>query len=150
MPGYGVLGPSEGGGLLPWAWAETRLVASRNYWLSTASESGRPHAMPVWGIWLADAFFFSTGTQSRKARHLARDPRCCITTEHAAEAVIVEGTAAPLADASLAAAAAERYAAKYGQPPPPPWYRVQPEVVFGLIEQEALFAGTATRWRLHR
>ena len=59
--------------------------------------------MPVWGIWHGDAFFFSTGAKSRNARHLERDPRCSVTTDHAAEAVIVEGAAPPLRDAVIEA-----------------------------------------------
>ncbi len=51
MPGYGVLGPREGTGLLPWKWAEERLTDSRNCWVVTVWPDGRPHAMPVWGVW---------------------------------------------------------------------------------------------------
>jgi hypothetical protein len=29
MPGYGIQGPDEGSGLLPWSWAEQRLTESR-------------------------------------------------------------------------------------------------------------------------
>jgi hypothetical protein len=31
MPGYGILGPDEGSGLLPWSWAAERLSHARNY-----------------------------------------------------------------------------------------------------------------------
>ena len=34
MPGYGTLGAEEGIGLLPWAWAEERLVRSHDYWFA--------------------------------------------------------------------------------------------------------------------
>ena len=59
MPGYGIAGPSEGTGLLPWAWAEERLSGSRNYWAVTLWPDGRPHAMPVWGVWDDASFWFS-------------------------------------------------------------------------------------------
>src|SRR5262249_26976380 len=45
MPGYGLLGPDEGTGLLPWPWAEERLTSSRNYWVVSLWPDGRPHAM---------------------------------------------------------------------------------------------------------
>ena len=35
MPGYGTLGPDQGTGLLPWSWAEERLVRSHDYWVAT-------------------------------------------------------------------------------------------------------------------
>ena len=48
MPGYGV--PDDVGGLLPWSWAEERLVSNRNYWVVTVDADHHPHAMPVWGL----------------------------------------------------------------------------------------------------
>jgi hypothetical protein len=47
MPDNGVVGPAEGRGLLPWSWAEERLIASHNYWVATVWPDGRPHVMPV-------------------------------------------------------------------------------------------------------
>jgi pyridoxine/pyridoxamine 5'-phosphate oxidase len=152
MPGYGLLGPTEGRGLLPWSWAEGRLAASRNYWLSTVSAVGRPHAMAVWGVWHSDSFFFSTGGASRKARNLQGNPRCTVTTEGAAEAVIVEGTALHVRDAAILEKVAARYEAKYtmGYPPDSHVYRVQPELVFAFIENASEFSGAATRWHVIR
>jgi PPOX class probable F420-dependent enzyme len=79
MPGYGIVGPTQGSGLLPWSWAEERLTASRNYWVASSWPDGRPHAMPVWGIWHDGALWFSSSRQSRKARNLAADPRVAIS-----------------------------------------------------------------------
>ena len=81
MPGYGIVGADEGIGLLPWSWAEERLLQSKNFWLATRWPDGRPHVMPVWAIWHAGALWFSSSRQSRKARNLAADPRCVLTTE---------------------------------------------------------------------
>ena len=61
MPGYGVLPAEEGRGLLPFEWASERLVRSRSYWVSTVRPDGRPHLMPVWGVFVDDVFTFSTG-----------------------------------------------------------------------------------------
>ena len=49
--------------------------------------------MVVWGLWQDGRFLFSTGSKSRKARNLAQEPNCIVCTEHAHEAVIVEGVA---------------------------------------------------------
>jgi hypothetical protein len=49
MPGCGLLGPNEGCGLRPRAWAHDRLRSSWNGWLSPVGASGRPHAVAVQG-----------------------------------------------------------------------------------------------------
>jgi hypothetical protein len=53
MPGYGV--PENKKGMLPWSHVTGRMAESRNYWISTVSPAGRPHATPVWGLWLYEA-----------------------------------------------------------------------------------------------
>ena len=93
MPDYGILGPDEGTGLLPWSWAEERLAASHDYWLTSLWPDGRPHSMPVWGVWDGEALWFSSGRRSRKARNLAADPRCIVTTDDPKNPVVVEGSA---------------------------------------------------------
>ena len=80
-------------GLLPWSWAEQRLKKSHNYWITTVKPDGSPHTMVVWGLWQDGRFLFSTGSKSRKARNLAENSNCIVCTEHAHEAVIVEGVA---------------------------------------------------------
>jgi len=146
MPGYGL--PTTRKGLLPWAWAERRLTRSHNYWLVTVRPNGRPHAMPVWGVWFGGAFYFSTGRDSRKARNLARNRRCVVCSERADAAVIVEGVARIVGDTELLARLARPYDAKYR-----PWkldpamgsvYAVRPRVAFGMYEKR--FVDAATRW----
>jgi pyridoxamine 5'-phosphate oxidase-like protein len=61
---YGLAGRRSA--MLPWTWARRRLVAAHNYWISTTRPDGRPHAMPVWGLWLDETFLFSTSRRSRK------------------------------------------------------------------------------------
>src|ERR1700754_5101834 len=89
MPGYGM--PTGTKGLLPWTWAEERLRRSHNYYLMTVRADGAPHAMPVWGIWADERFYFSTGATSVKARNLAANASCVVCTDKPAEAVVVEG-----------------------------------------------------------
>jgi len=152
MPGYGVLGATEGSGLLPWSWAEERLAASHDYWLATVWPDGRPHVMPVWAVWDAGSLWFSSSLGSRKARNLDVEPRLTVTTDNALEPVIVEGTA----DRVTALEARARFIglsnAKYGtdysveflDPTVNGTYRVTPRRVFGLVEAD--FAGSPTRW----
>jgi hypothetical protein len=147
MPGYGI---SRGRrGLLPWKWARTRLEKNFNYWIATTRPDGGPHAMAVWGVWFKDAFYFSTGRESRKARNLAVDPRCVVHTESGKEAVIVEGVTKEVAERSLPRRLGELYYAKYKfklDPSLGPIFAVRPRVAFAFIESKE-FTTTATRWR---
>jgi len=152
MPGYGLLTADEGSGLLPWSWAEERLIASRNYWLVSVWPDGRPHAMPVWGLWHEGAFWFSSSTGSRKARNLAGDPRCVVMTEDAMNPVVMEGTAElitePEALATILALENMKYETSYTidllDPSVNSVYRVRPLWAFGLRHDD--FTGSPTRW----
>ena len=97
MPGYGIAGPLEGRELLPWTWAEDRLVDSHDYWLATVHPAG-PHVTPVWGVWQDSAAWFSSSPQSRKAKNIAVNPQVVITTDNPLQPVVVEGEAEPVVD----------------------------------------------------
>jgi nitroimidazol reductase NimA-like FMN-containing flavoprotein (pyridoxamine 5'-phosphate oxidase superfamily) len=146
MPGYGL--PRSRRGLLPWTWAVERLGRSHNYWIITTRPGGAPHAMPVWGLWVGDRFYFSTGRQSRKSRNLATNPRCVVCSERAEEAVIVEGTASAVTAPSVLEQISPLYYRKYRpwklDPGVGPIYEVRPRVVFGVLERT--FPRSATRW----
>jgi len=152
MPGYGMQPAGEGTGLLPWSWAEERLVASRNYWVVSRWPDGRPHAMPVWGIWHEETFWFSSSKPSRKSKNLSADPRCVVTTEDADNPVVVEGIAELIAGpndlATLLGLENAKYSTDYGiemlDPVANSAFRVRPLWVFGL--QAGDFTGSPTRW----
>jgi len=154
MPGYGLLGPDEGTGLLSWQWAEERLTSSRNYWVVSLWPDGRPHVMPVWGLWHEGAFWFSSSKGSRKARNLAADPRCVVTTEDAADPVVIEGSAELVTEPEALAAMLALENAKYDtnytidllDPDVNAVYRVRPRWAFGLRHDD--FTGSPTRWTL--
>jgi hypothetical protein len=143
IPGYGIV-PAEQGELLPWSWAEERLSASHNYWISTVRADGRPHCMGVWGVWSEGEFWFSSGAESLKTRNLLTNAYCVICTENASQPVVLEGTAR---QAAPSATAASLYKAKYQydlDPAMGPIFVVTPKVAFGLIEYQ--MTKTATRW----
>ncbi len=161
MPGYGL--PEGSKGLLPWTWAEQRLKKSHNYWITTVKPGGSlqdsssqnvaPHTMVVWGLWQDGRFLFSTGGKSRKARNLAQNTNCVVCTEHAHEAVIIEGTA-EIVDVPARRKFLPKYQRKYNfdmskmKPDilsmKEPIFAVRPRVVFGLWEKE--FIEKSTRW----
>jgi hypothetical protein len=116
--------------------------------VATTRPDGRPHATPVWGIWWEGAFYFSTGRLTRKARNLAQNPHCVVGTENAREAVIVEGTAELVGDAGIINILAPIYGRKYGgdYPLDSNVYAVRPAVVFGFVDDQEEFSGSATRW----
>src|SRR5215831_19067787 len=87
MPGYGISEKQKH--LLPWKWAADRLIQTKNYFLTTVRSDGRPHVMPIWGIWSGTSFYFSTGKNSVKARNLATNPNCVLCPGDSDEAVIV-------------------------------------------------------------
>ena len=152
MPGYGL--PQGTKGLLPWAWAEQRLKKSHNYWITTVKPDGSPHTMVVWGLWQDGCFLFSTGSKSRKARNLAHNTHCIVCTEHAHEAVIVEGVA-EIADVAARRKFLLKYAPKYNfdmssmkddiLAMKEPVFAVRPRVVFALFEK--YFQSKSTRWK---
>ncbi len=149
-PGYGIVGAEDGKGLLSWAWVARKMNNCRTFWLATIhAGQGRPHVMPIWGVWLDDAFFFSTGRKSRKGQNLAANPACTITNDDGQEAVIVEGLAAQAEDAAEQERVAIAYKRKYKMDPRSmgePIFRVDPSRVFGFVERT--FPQSATRWKL--
>jgi hypothetical protein len=160
MPaGYGLTDDLDG--VLPWAWAERRLVESRNYWVATAGPDGAPHVAPVWGVWVDGALWFGTEPTSAKGRNLARDDRLVVHLESGEEVVIVHGRVTTVAldqlDPAIARAVDDAYAAKYvdpetdrpmrlsDSPEGSRFYRVAPGRCLGWLEHD--FLRSRTRWR---
>jgi hypothetical protein len=143
---YGIHDDEDG--LLAWSWATERLTAARNYWVATIRPDGSPHAMPVWGLWFEDAFYFSSSPDSRKAGNLASNPAAVVHLESGDDVVILEGDAAPLTDDALLERLSEDYSRKYefdvsftgGRP----LFTVRPRVAYAWRERD--FPVTATRF----
>jgi nitroimidazol reductase NimA-like FMN-containing flavoprotein (pyridoxamine 5'-phosphate oxidase superfamily) len=150
MPGYGIASSDEG--LLPWAWAEERLVGSRNYWVASVRPGGRPHVMPVWGVWANAELTFSSSLGSRKVRNLHADPRCTVTTEDAARPVVLDGEASIVTDleqiAGFLTAMNGKYETSYGldflDPEVNATVAVRPYWAFALDDDA--FNTSPTRW----
>jgi PPOX class probable F420-dependent enzyme len=147
MPGYGLLPADQGRGLKPWSYAVERLTRARGYWISTTCPDGRPHSVPIWGLWLHDEFAFSTGAQSKKARNLRTEPRVVIGVEPSDDSIVLEGHARLVEDAARKRDFVDAYAAKYGWAmESEPMYSVTPSVAFYFSSAEGEFVGGATRW----
>lgn len=142
----------------PIAWDEAlqHLEKAEIYWLSTVRPDGRPHVTPVVAVWLDGALHFVTGPTERKAKNLAQNAHCILTTGcnalgHGLD-VVVEGQAEQIADQSALQRVATCLAEQYN----PPFdfalehlqenlvYRVTPVTAFGFGRTGTF---SQTRWR---
>src|SRR5438067_13434751 len=71
---------SENATATPWADAREQMEKAEIYWLTTVRSDGRPHVTPLLAVWLDDALYFCTGTGERKAKNLAHNHHCILTT----------------------------------------------------------------------
>jgi hypothetical protein len=145
--------PVPPGRQLPWAWAHERLVGARNYWIVSVRPDRRPHARPVWAVWLPDGLWFSTGSLAR--HNLVVNPAIAVHLEDGDEVVIVEGSAERVTDAAALQPMCDAYNPKYDWTMQPdgdgvidvdgnagPAFCVTPRVVFGWENDMA----APTRW----
>ena len=104
---------------IPTKWRQGRreLQDAGVYWLSTVRPDGRPHVTPLLGIWLDGALYFCTGPDERKAKNLARNPHCILTTgcnRLDGLDLVVEGQAAKVSDPAELRSVAGTFESKYG------------------------------------
>ena len=152
IPGYGI--PKTMKGILPWSYVTERMEKAHNYWIGTTDPQGKPHATPVWGVWLDGTFFFDGSPKTRRGRNLAKNPNIVVHLENGTEAVILQGQAHEIqgVDKELATRQAAAYGAKYAasgyEPTPDTWdkgglYRMKIHQAFAWSK----FPKDATRFR---
>jgi hypothetical protein len=162
------LGPfsSPGATPTPWEVTEGALRRTRKFQLCTVRRDGRPHVTPLLAIWAFGAMWFTTGDGEQKARNLAAEPRCVLTSGTADLTGIdhvIEGTASLVTDPAIRETAATAFEQAYG------WlltredgtwaglgdavragevqlYRVQPDQAFAFAAGSRS-AQTRYRWR---
>ncbi|HEY4608843.1 MAG TPA: pyridoxamine 5'-phosphate oxidase family protein [Ilumatobacteraceae bacterium] len=165
-----------GSPLLDWARVEQRLDQGltlapntggphrHSCWLATINIDGSPHVTGIGALWVDGAFWFETGERTRKARNIARDPRCTLSVATQEFDLVVDGDAGKVTDPATVAAMASRWAAEgwparvddsgtaltadFSAPSagPPPWH------VYRLVLRKAtalltVDPGGATQWR---
>ena len=113
---------SEDASPTPWDDVRQGLEDAAVFWLSTVRPDGRPHVTPLLALWLDDALHFCTGPTEQKAKNLAANRHCALTTgcNLLGEGldVVVEGEAMRVTDDARLRAIAELYESKYG----PDWH----------------------------
>jgi uncharacterized pyridoxamine 5'-phosphate oxidase family protein len=155
---------SEGAHPTDWAEGRHHLEAAEVFWLSTVRPDGRPHVTPLLAVWSADAMYFCTGSDERKAKNLERNPSCILTTgcNTLGESldIVVEGNVAKVSDGVELERVANTYESKYGThltAPEGTWfglgdtirrgevlvYRVTPTTVLGFARGKQF---SQTRW----
>ena len=91
--------------------ALARLRSAMNYWIVTTRPDGRPHAAPVWGVWLDDGLWF--GTDGQKVRNLEALPYAVVHLDSADDVIMVQGPVEIVHDAALVTRAADAFRVKY-------------------------------------
>lgn len=146
---YGV--PRTGGTFVAWQEVVERLSTASGYWLATVTPGGRPHVVPIWGVFVGDDLFLETGAPGTiKNRNLAVHKEIAVHLDGVDDVVFVRGRATPAApDPDLGAALAAAFRAKYHgyDPGPTDWVgggliRVEPGTLLAWRDMP-----TATRWR---
>lgn len=149
----------------PWADVVAVLEASETFWLTTVRPDGRPHTVPLLGVWVDSAWYFVTGPAERKSANLAANAACTVTTgvpQLQDMDVIIEGTAeaVPADKTEEREAVASAIEAKYVDQVAPGSmfeglpdnvrdadvlvFRVSPRTVFGFVKGEG---SAQIRWR---
>ncbi|MGB9754275.1 pyridoxamine 5'-phosphate oxidase family protein [Roseiflexus castenholzii] len=79
--------------LLSWDFVSEHMSQSRHYWICTIFPDGRPHVVPVWGIWFEHRLFFEGSMQTAWDKNISHNPHIAVHTPDAEKVVIIEGTA---------------------------------------------------------
>jgi nitroimidazol reductase NimA-like FMN-containing flavoprotein (pyridoxamine 5'-phosphate oxidase superfamily) len=116
--------------------------------LATTRADGRPHVVPVDGLWLDDAWYYGGSPETVHSRTVQANPRVVVHIGDGATAVIVEGEVVPTRQPPEMVRRLEAASrAKYGYAPPPGAY----ETVRVLHPRRVLawtaFPTDATRFR---
>ena len=98
---------------LDWSWVQQQLTDAETYWVDVAGSGTRPHARPVWGVWLDDRLHLSIGTPAIR-RAATPGAAATIHLPDGLDVVIVEGAVTgPTSDADVVAAYDAKYDWKY-------------------------------------
>ena len=139
--------PEDTANLLSWDFVSVQMTASQQYWLSTISATGHPHAVPVWGIWYKNRLHFEGSMETAWARHLVRDPRITVHPPHGEQVVIIEGIAHIIEDDDIDSAEWNRldtqFQSKYQVDKGSPYWYVEPRKV---LAWDGGGLQTMTRW----
>jgi general stress protein 26 len=103
-----------------WSDIDRRLTEAQLYWIVTVRADGRPHAVPLCGVWRDQAFWFCTGDAEQKMRNLEHDPHVTVLAGplgaegwSTGKDIAVEGVVERVTDEALLRSLAEEWRTKY-------------------------------------
>ncbi|MBM9506617.1 pyridoxamine 5'-phosphate oxidase family protein [Actinacidiphila acididurans] len=149
-----------------WEEAQRLLAAAEIFWVSTVRSDGRLHVTPVIAAWHEGVLYFGTGPAEQKAKNIAHDGHCALTTggNSLTESLdlVVEGTARQVSDPARIEEVVAAFEAKYGAHITSPegtfhgigdtfrkgdtlLFAVEPSTAYGFGRQGGGFSHT--RWR---
>ncbi|MGW3917160.1 pyridoxamine 5'-phosphate oxidase family protein [Streptomyces sp. NPDC005070] len=148
-----------------WAEAQRTMEAAEIFWVSTVRPDGRLHVTPVIAAWHEGVLYFSTGPGEQKAKNLAHDSHCALTTggNSLTEGLdlVIEGEASAVTDPAVLEEVITAYETKYGPHITSPEgtfhgignafrkgdavvYAVAPATAYGFGRDDGVY--THTRW----
>ena len=135
-----------------WDDIERLLTDAQLYWIITVRTDGRPHAVPLVGVWHDGAFAFCTGPEEQKQRNLDANQHVAVTTGttgasgwNTGKDIVVEGTALRVTAAEALQELADAWFAKYGED----WrFEVRGEVFVELSHSGGSTEGGARVYRV--
>lgn len=130
---------------ITWEHANEKLAGETVYWVSTTSRLGQPHAVPVWGIWKQNRFYFETDPKSVKGRNLLDNQSLVVHVQDGNDTVILEGKARKEKTSETLNELKNDYAKKYQYAPD--WSNERAQIVF-RVEPTIAHAWKAPR--MHR
>ena len=143
IPGYGI--EESDSGLLGWDFIQNEMKDAKNYWLCTAGSDSLPHAIPVWGSWIDDNFYFGGGPGTKNQRNLTENPHIVVHSESGTKVVIIEGKVSIEKNYKRIQEIKKDYLRKYNLDHPPPFYRVKKTKVLCWDMND--YMKTPTRWK---
>jgi len=129
---------------ITWEHVNHKLTREKVYWISTASRRGRPHAVPVWGIWKKNISYFETDPKSIKG-NLSNNESVVVQVQDGNDTVILEGNARKEKRSEKLKWLRKDYVRKYRYTPD--WSNERNQIVF-RVEPRIAHAWRAPR--MHR
>ena len=137
-------------GMISWESVNEWLEKAPIYWLATATPEGKPHTVPVWGLWADGVLYIGGSPETRWMRNLAANPRLAAHIDMGSSVVILEGDVevARTPEPAIFQMMADQSEAKYGSRPDSVGegtYSMRARTVMAWDNND--LGHTATRWR---
>ncbi len=76
---------------IPWEDIRGELEHAKHYWVGTTRPDGRPHVVPLDGIWLDDVLYYGGAPDTIHHRNVVENPEVSVNLPDTVRVVILEG-----------------------------------------------------------